>query len=251
MPVFPFETYALLALVAFFAGFVDGVAGGGGLLALPALFMTGMPAQLCLGTNKVASTMGVIGSSYAYLRKGLLKPALWKYTIVATLIGSISGVCMVHLISSAFFKKLLPFVILAVVIYMLIPKKIVTEFPENFKPNKKSGIPLGLGMGFYDGFMGPGTGSFWVTLVMAIYKLDIVTASGIARFMNLISSSVALITFTIFGNVDYYLGLTMGTTYLIGSYIGAHSAIRFGAKFIRPIFLMVVIAIAVKLVMTS
>lgn len=106
-------------------------------------------------------------------------------------------------------------------------------------------------MGFYDGFFGPGAGSFWVGAMMAMYKMDIMQASAVAKLMNFISNFTALVTFIILNHVDYALGLTMGVTLMIGSYLGVRSAITFGGKFIRPLFLTVVLVMAAELTWTQ
>ena len=105
----------------------------------------------------------------------------------------------------------------------------------------------GFTLGFYDGVSGPGTGAFWVISNMHLYRLNILLSSGIAKAMNFTSNIVALLTFVYFGQVDWFIGLTMGVCLMLGAYIGAHSAIRFGAKFIRPLFIIIVVAMAMNL----
>ena len=102
-------------------------------------------------------------------------------------------------------------------------------------------------IGFYDGFIGPGTGAFWMAAATKLFRLDLVAAAGVARFMNFISNLTALLTFVVFGNIDYAIGLSMGALLMLGSFAGAHSAIRYGAPFIRPVFLLVVLVMAGRL----
>jgi uncharacterized protein len=248
IPVLSTQTLLLLMFVSLCAGFVDGVAGGGGLLTVPALLTVGLPPHIVLGTSKLAGTLGVSSSAWTYIKKGIFNPLYWKAAITASLIGASFGVLANHILSANILKKLLPIVIVGVAIYMLWPKaKNTFNSQINFKPNKFSSSLVASVLSFYDGFIGPGTGSFWVTAVMSIYKLDMVTASGIARFMNLTSSLVALITFISLNSVDYHVGLLMGLGFMLGSYQGAHYAIRFGARFIKPIFMVVVIILAINL----
>ena len=110
------------------------------------------------------------------------------------------------------------------------------------------GISTSAGIGYYDGFLGPGAGAFWTTACVAIYRMDIVHASGVARFMNFVSNIVSLHTFMALGLVEYGTGLAMGLSLMIGAHIGAHSAIRFGAPFIRPVFVLVVLGMAGRLI---
>lgn len=246
----PSETIIFLMFITLLAGYVDGIAGGGGLLVVPALLTAGIPPHFTLGTNKLAASIGVFGSAYTFMRKRLFNPLLWKAAALAALIGSTTGAVVAQLFSNINLQLIMPIILIAVAIYMLInnPAKSLTEPNIGFQPKPLSSSIMGSVLGFYDGFLGPGTGSFWVTLVMMVYKLDMVQASGVARFMNLISNVAALGTFIYFGSVYFSLGITMGLTYFIGSYMGANSAIRFGAKFIKPLFLLMVVLIAIRLI---
>ncbi len=245
---------SLLALIilmctGFCAAFIDSIAGGGGLLMVPAFLTAGIPPYLTLGTNKLAATMGVATAAYTYVKKNLFKAQLWIAAIIAAFIGSVIGAIVVHLFSARFLKLFLPLAVILVAVYALWPKKIENEKNNyTYKPKKFSSAAIGLSLGFYDGFFGPGTGSFWTTAVMLFYKMDMLSASGVARFMNFVSNLVALITFIILGNVDVPLGFCVGLAMIVGSYLGAHSAIRYGVKFIKPIFVTVVIIMAIRLI---
>ncbi len=237
----------ILLLAGFAAGFVDSIAGGGGLISLPVLLALGVPPHYALGTGKLASTMGSLTATRAFIKKRIFNPVLWKATIVATLMGAILGVALSQLVSAEHLKQIIPFVIVMVAVYMLFfaPRKTAQlSTPYTFKPAVKSGSIIGIILGCYDGFMGAGVGSFWTTTVMAIYKLDLLTASAVARVMNFVSNITALIVFALFHKVHYIIGLSMGIGFIIGTQIGAHMAIRFGAKFIKPIFLTVVLMVA-------
>lgn len=246
---FSHEVILVLMSICFIAGFVDAIAGGSGLLVVPALLATGLPPQLTIGTNKFAASFGVLCSATTFIRRGIFNPLYWRAAILAVFIGALCGALATQLISSHVFRQLIPIAVIAVAVYMLIPKKSVTESAsKTFRPRSSSSAILGTILGFYDGFLGPGTGSFWATLVMAVYKLDLLTASGVARFMNLISNTVALMTFILLGDVDYQLGIFLAIALAAGSYIGANAAIRFGVKFIKPVFLTVVIVLAIHMI---
>lgn len=243
-------TALFLTSTGFCAGFIDSIAGGGGLITVPVLLSVGMPPLMALGTNKFAATFGALNATRVFVRKKIFRPQRWIPAIITTLLCAILGVIGNHLLPSEFLKKLIPFLIILVAIYVGFYKpaknRSHNEF-EQFKPKKLSSSLIGGSLGFYDGLIGPGTGSFWTCAVMATYKVDLLTASGVARSMNFISNFGALITFIYLGNVNYAIGLLMGAGLLCGSYLGAHSAIRFGANFIRPVFLIVVICLAIKL----
>lgn len=241
------QTILFLAGIGFLAGFIDSIAGGGGLITIPALLTVGIPPHLAIGTSKFSATFGSAKASHAFIKRKIIKPRLWAHAIIFTALFAVIGVIANHFIPADFLKKFLPFLIIMVAIYVGIYKPDKNREPGqfvNFEPPKFSSGIMGSILGFYDACFGPGTGSFWTCAVMAIYKMDLLTASGVARFMNFISNIAGLCAFILARSVNYKVGVVMGLGLLIGSYFGANSAIRFGAKFIRPIFLIVVISIA-------
>ena len=251
-----FTTLLLLGGEALLAGFLDAIAGGGGMLVMPALLSTGMPPHLVIGTNKLIGTFGTFSASLTFIRKGLFKPALWWAMSFGTFIGALIGAMLIYLMSAGVLKKLLPLAILLAAVYLVWPRRIsltATRLePEIPRPVPRS-IKLWTGglIGFYDGFIGPGTGAFWMAAAMKLFGLDLVAAAGVARFMNFISNLTALLTFMMLGNIDYAVGLSMGGLLMVGAFIGAHSAIRYGAPFIRPVFLIVVLLMAGRLLVAG
>ncbi len=160
------------------------------------------------------------------------------------------GTLFVDAISTQWLEKILPLIILAAAIYTIwhkTPQSNTTVMPENCPKFHRKQYLQGLSIGFYDGMAGPGTGAFWTVSSMALYRLNILLASGVAKAMNFTSNFTSLVTFAILGHIDWVLGLTMGTCLMAGAFVGAHSAIKFGAKFIRPVFVFMVSALAVKL----
>ena len=240
----------VLALVAFIAGFIDAVAGGGGMLTVPTLLSLGLPPHIALGTNKLAATFASSTAAFTYYRKKLFKPKYWLRAFVMTLIGATVGTLVVDAISTDWLQKVLPLIILAAAIYTVwhkAPTTVQNEMPAGCKKFNTKQYLQGFSLGFYDGLAGPGTGAFWTVSSMALYRLNILLASGLAKAMNFTSNLTSLITFAILGHIDWVLGLTMGVCLMAGAFVGAHSAIRFGAKFIRPVFVTVVSILAVKL----
>ncbi|MDG3087678.1 TSUP family transporter [Vibrio hannami] len=240
----------ILAIVAFSAGFIDAVAGGGGMLTVPALLSLGLPPHIALGTNKLAATFASSTAAVTYYRKRLFNPQFWGHAFVATLIGATTGTLVVDAISTEWLEKALPLIIIATAIYTIFHKAPDTNknvLPEPSKKLTKIQCLQGFTLGFYDGVAGPGTGAFWTVSSMAIYRLNILLASGLSKAMNFTSNFTSLVTFAVLGHINWVLGLTMGVCLMIGAYVGAHSAIKFGAKFIRPVFITVVTVLAVKL----
>ncbi|GLP96931.1 sulfite exporter TauE/SafE family protein [Paraferrimonas sedimenticola] len=244
------DIWLVLSVVAFIAGFIDAIAGGGGLLTIPALLTSGLPPHLALGTNKLAATFGSATASFTFYKKQLFKPQIWITALFTTFVGALLGTFAVHYLDPSVLDKGLPMIVLATAVYTLFSKRPNEE--EHQPPTNAEGLKTkqtfqGFTLGFYDGFAGPGTGAFWTVSNMAIYKLNILWASGMAKAMNFVSNATSLAAFIYLGHVNWLLGVSMGVCIMAGAFLGAHSAIRFGANFIRPIFISVVIVIAAKL----
>ncbi|HRX69672.1 MAG: TSUP family transporter [Candidatus Competibacteraceae bacterium] len=248
-------TLLLLGAVALLAGFIDAIAGGGGMLVMPTLLSIGMPPHLVVGTNKLIGTFGTFSASLTFIRKKLLQPALWWAMSLSTFAGALLGAVLIYLMSAGVLKKLLPLAILLASAYLIWPRRVrpaIVSVPEPPTTHPRSvQVTAGSLIGFYDGFIGPGTGAFWMATAMRLFRLDLVAAAGVARFMNFISNLTALLTFVALGNIDYVVGLSMGVLLMCGAFLGAHSAIRYGAPFIRPVFLLVVVLMAGRLLITS
>ncbi|EKE68737.1 TSUP family transporter [Gallaecimonas xiamenensis] len=243
------DVWLWLPLVAFAAGFIDAIAGGGGLLTVPALLTAGLPPHLALGTNKLSSTFGSSAASWTFFKKRLFDPLLWKTAALGTLFGALFGALAVDLLKAEWLEKALPLAIFGAALYTLFMPKVQEgrrHQPQGEHLPLKQGVQ-GFTLGTYDGVFGPGTGAFWTVSTLALYKLDILHASGVARTMNFISNATSLVTFAILGHIHWGLGLAMGAALMVGAFLGAHSAIRFGGKFIRPVFITVVLIMAAKL----
>ncbi len=244
-------TWALLCAVALAAGFIDAIAGGGGMLTVPALLTAGLPPHLTLGTNKLAASFGSLTASVTYFRKKLFNPRFWAASILATAIGALVGTLVVDYLSIESLNKLLPVVIILVACYSLFGSLSTTEHNELPELDSKTKIKQwlqGLGLGFFDGLAGPGTGTFWTASNSLLYKMSLLLNCGLARSMNFVSNFISLITFVALGHVNFLLGITMGFFLMLGAWLGAHSAIKFGSKMIRPVFNTVVIVLALKLI---
>ena len=244
------SSWALLLLIGLLAGFIDAIVGGGGMLTVPALLSLGLPPHLTLGTNKLSACFGSATASYTYFKKQLFNPTFWKQSLYSTFLGAFIGTIIVNFISTAWLDKLLPLIIILVALYTLFNR--MKEIDQSQLPEQTRTLRLkqqiqGFLLGFYDGALGPGTGAFWVISTMRLYKLNILLSSGIAKSMNFVSNFTSLLVFIYFGQVDWIVGLIMGSSLMLGAYIGAHSAIYFGAKFIRPIFIFIVMIMALNL----
>jgi len=244
------NSWALLALVGLIAGFIDAVAGGGGLLSIPALLAIGIPPHTALATNKLAACFGSSMAAYTYFKQRLFSPSFWYHTFIATFIGAVIGTFTVSIINTQWLEKGLPLMIIAIAIYTLLQPNAMgckdCKIPVKAKPKLKQWLQ-GLPLGFYDGFAGPGIGAFWTVSSTGIHKLPLLYSLGLARAMTFTSNLTSLIIFFAMGQVHLAIGLAMGVCMMLGSYIGAHSAIKFGLPFVKPIFITMILLIAAQL----
>ncbi len=236
--------------VGLIAGFIDAIVGGGGMLTVPTLLTMGLPPHVVLGTNKLAASFGSFTASVTFYRKKLFTPYFWRYSLIFTAIGAILGTIVVSYISTEFLEKTLPILIVITALYTLLTKSVVDESQElpQITPLLKLKQSIqGTILGFYDGIAGPGTGAFWTVSSTTLYKLNILLSCGLARSTNFVSNICSLLTFIYLGYVNFLLGISLGFFIMLGAWIGAHSAIKFGGKFIRPIFIVVVVIMSINL----
>ena len=234
------EIISFLLVAGFVAAFIDSVVGGGGLISMPALLMTGLPPSVVLGTNKLASICCSSTSSISFLRSGKMDLGLVKYLFPLSLIGSILGASTVRLIPPEFLKPLVVIMLVLVAIYTVF-KKDWGDTSTYKGINKRAGILGGcaaFALGFYDGFFGPGAGSFLI-FVFLMLGFDFVVAAGNAKALNLASNLGAVATFLFAGSVNYVYGLSMGAAMIVGAIAGSKFAIAKGAAYVKPLFITV------------
>nr|WP_202890423.1 TSUP family transporter [Brevibacillus brevis] len=244
------STIVLLAVFGFVAAFIDSTVGGGGLISLPALLGLGMPPYLALGTNKLAGTISSATSSYTFIKNGKFDKKLMLILFPVSLIGAFFGAKTVLFVPQEFLKVLVVIMMALIFVYTLFNKRFGQD--SNYKGLTKFtlgiGIPFTFLIGFYDGFFGPGTGSFFVFLMVLLFGYDFVIAAGNGRILNLASNISALFVFTMEGKVVFMTGLIMGIAMLLGANLGAKMAIKTGVRYVRPLFLVVSITLIVKMV---
>ena len=233
------------------AGTVDAVAGGGGLITLPAMLGVGLPVPLALGTNKLGSVFGTASASWSFARRGLVDLRECKLGIACSLVGAGLGAVVVRLIDPSLLGRLIPWLLAAIITYfMLRPKLGDTDRHQRMGATPFYGL-FGLGLGFYDGVFGPGAGSFWTIAFVALLGYNFVKAAAHTKVMNLASNLGALVLFALNGSVVLVPALAIGAGQLIGGRYGAHLAMTRGARFIRPVFLTMAALVALKLIYAS
>ncbi len=240
----------LLCVAGFFALFVDAIAGGGGLISIPAYLIYGLPYVMTSGTNKFSATMGTSVSAYNFFKSGNTDTKFLKWGIPFCIIGTTFGVNSLLAINSDFLKKIVPFLLIIVAMYTLLNKNMGNkdEFKGYTKKNFSLGLILAFSLGFYDGFFGPGAGAFLILGLILIFKFDILKSSGIAKALNLTSNMTSLIIFAYNKKIDYKVGIFVAISCILGGYIGSKFAIKNGAKIIKPLLVTVSIGMAIKLI---
>lgn len=242
-------TLFLLFLAGGFAGFVDAIAGGGGIIALPALLAAGVPPHQALATNKLQGSFGSLTAAVNYAHKGMLHPKTLIMGVCFTLMGAAAGTLLVQYFPANALENTIVVMLVVIFVYTLLS-------PDLGKIKKHAIINnhifygiFGLLIGFYDGFFGPGTGSFWTMALILMLGLDLKQATAQTKLFNFASNIVSLALFVYAGLVIWTIGLVMGTGQIVGAYIGSSMVSRKEVKFIRVFFLIVVGATILKLLL--
>ncbi len=240
-------TLIYLALAALLAGFVDSIAGGGGLLALPALLLAGLDPISALATNKLQGSFGTASATYAYWRKGHIHLVDHWPAVLATFIAASLGVAAIKYAPTQWLNAALPILLIIIAIYFALSPKLTNEAKAPRIPIAVFTFGLAPAIGFYDGIFGPGTGSFFMLALVTLLGLGIVQATAQTKLLNFTSNVASLLVFALSGKIIWIVGLTMGVAQFIGAQLGSHVAMKQGAKIIRPLLVVVCCAMAVKL----
>lgn len=247
-PEFTALHYVLLFLAGLVAATVDAIAGGGGLITLPALLSTGLPPSLALGTNKLGAVFGTASATWSFTRQKAVDLRECVRGVVFTAIGAVAGAFAVRLLDPAVLGQAIPWLLGTIVVYMIFRPKL-GETNRHHRMEAPAFYALfGLGLGFYDGFFGPGVGSFWTIAFVMVRGHNFVKAAAHTKVMNLASNAAALAFFAAAGAVVVGPGLAMGAGQLLGARLGAHLAMTRGARFVRPIFLVMATLTVAKLI---
>jgi len=241
------ETIALLFFAGLSAGFIDAIAGGGGLISVPALLWAGLPPQMALGTNKMQSTWGTLMAVRKYAKAGLVSWPQVRLTVVITFVSAMAGARVLMLISNAVLKLIVPWMLLGIAVYVLLSPGLGRTAAKARLGLWAFACVAGSVLGFYDGFFGPGTGTFWTIACISLLGLELTRATAFTKVANLTSNMASLIIFVLGARVNYEIAGVMIAGQLIGGRLGAGMAIRHGAPFIRVIFITVVLAMVAKL----
>ena len=244
----------LMCLFSLLAGFIDAVVGGGGLIQLPAILilMPGVPFPTLLGTNKFASMFGTSMAVYRYTRHVAVDWSTVLPATVAAFAFAFLGSRAVSLLNPAILRPLVLVLLIAVAIYVFLVKDLgLIHAPKHGRHKARwLGILVGAALGFYDGFFGPGTGSFLIFAFVGLFGFDFLSASASAKVVNLATNVASVIYFAATDQLLYGLGFAMAVCSVIGATLGSHLAIAKGSKFVRIFFLLIVAALIAKLAHT-
>ncbi len=239
-PSFDCMTMIFLAVIAFITSFIDSSVGGGGLISTPALLSLGLPVPQVLGTNKVAAFFSSLTSVISFWRAGKVRKKMILSLMPLSCIGSAVGAYIVHLLPEQLMKNIIVVLLVAVAVYTWRRK----DWGDYGTVDKFTLLTLlgacamAAGIGFYDGFFGPGTGSFLIFGFLFL-GFDFVTAAGNAKALNFASGVGALLTFALNGSIVWSYGLLMAPFMILGAIVGSRMAITKGAAFVRPLFLII------------
>lgn len=251
--LFPMDLSVKMVLIVvvgvFLASFVDGIAGGGGIISVPTYFLAGLPAHLALGTNKLSSCIGTTVSTARFIRSGYVDWKLGIPSILLALGGSALGTRLQLSLDERYLKWLL-LLVLPIVALVVLRQHSFPEKRGDIAPRKQAAIVFlaSLLVGAYDGFYGPGTGTFLILIFCNLGKLDLRTASGNVKLVNLASNVGAVVTSFLNGKVFIVLGLIGAVASVAGHYLGAGMAIKDGSKIVRPVILVVLVLLAIKVI---
>ncbi len=245
------ETLLLLVAAAFAAGYVDAIAGGGGLLTIPMLLSAGLGPAEAIATNKLQASFGVAASSFAFWKAGRIDVGALLPLIAATGIGAVLGALAVSRLDPALLKTVMPVVLLLVALYFLLSPSLTDE--SRHRRLGPLGFAAGIAapVGFYDGVLGPGTGSLFLLAFVTLAGQGVLQATANTKLLNFTSNIVSLGVFLLTGKVLFAIGLPMAVGQVLGAQLGVRTAMRHGARIIKPIVVVVSAAIAVRLLVTS
>ncbi len=241
------EILAILFFVAGAAGFIDAMAGGGGLITLPALLAAGVPPTNALATNKLQSSFGSFSASLYFVRNGIVSLREMRLAILCTFIGAATGAVLVQQFDTSFLTSLIPILLVGISLYFLFAPQ--TKADSDKKPLSQAAFAFSVGscVGFYDGFFGPGTGSIFTVCFIVLGHFTIVEATARTKILNFTSNIAALLFFVIGGLPIWKLGLTMAVGQFIGARLGAKVVVTKGHKWIRPLVILMSLLMASKL----
>jgi uncharacterized membrane protein YfcA len=244
-----FEMIAALAAISLLAGFVDSIAGGGGLLTVPALLLAGLDPAQAIATNKVQGSFAAASATYTFGRKGLIEwRSAWRFALIAFVSG-VAGALCVRFLPRPLLEALIPVLLIAIALYFASSPKVKDADAHARMSSLAFGLTAPVAVGFYDGIFGPGAGSFYMLAFVMLLGYGVVRATAHTKLLNLASNLGSLLLYAATGAVVWPIGLIMAGASLLGAQIGSRMAMRFGARIIRPLLVLVSSLMALRLLL--
>ncbi len=243
------EVVAALAVVALCAGFFDAIAGGGGLLTVPALLLAGFDPATAVATNKLQGSFGTLSATVTFARAGRIDWAAAAPMAASAAIGAVAGAAVVGLLPSALFSAVVPFLLVGIAVYFWLGPRLDSGDARRRLSPALFAATLAPLVGFYDGVFGPGAGSFYMMGLVTLLGLDLVRATAQTKLLNASSNVASLLFFIAAGLVVWPVGLAMGACATLGAQLGSRLALRKGARLIRPLLIAVCCATALRMLL--
>lgn len=239
--------YLIVCPLVFLAGYIDAVAGGGGLVSLPAYLISGLPAHNAIATNKLSSAMGTTIATVRYAKDGFVPWKQAAFCVVFALLGSACGAELALMLDADVFKIIMLFILPLTAVYVFKSKALVSEKPPlSFLKTTALSCAIALVIGVYDGFYGPGTGTFLLLLLTAAAHMPLTSANGVCKVINLATNISALTVYIFSAKVLYPLGLAAGVFSIAGNFLGAKHFEKGGVKSVKPIMILVLSIFFIK-----
>jgi uncharacterized membrane protein YfcA len=238
--------YPVLTATAVFTGFIDAIAGGGGLIMMPALLFAGVPPINALATNKLQSVFGTGVAMRNFAKAGLIDWRANRLAFMLVFAGAVGGVLLVQAIGAKALNLVIPVLLVAAAIYILLSPR-MTDEDAHHRVSAAGYAPIGGAIGFYDGFFGPGTGTFFTTTLVGLRGYGLTRATALTKALNFTSNVASVLFFAIGGKMLWLLGLCMAAGAMTGGWIGSHTAMRFGAQVIRPLLVLISLGLTARL----
>ena len=233
--------------VAVLTGFIDSIAGGGGLIMMPSLLAAGLPPHLAIGTNKLQSVFGTSTACWSYWKGGLVEIRKNLPIVLLVFVASAAGAITIQQVSSDILSYIVPVFLILLAGYVIFSPRMTDEDAQE-RVSRKGYAPVAGGIGFYDGFFGPGTGQFFTASLVGLRGQGLTRAVGNAKLFNATTNWAAVIIFTLGGKMVWALGLCMAAGAMLGGYLGSRFAMKHGARVIRPLMIIASLGLTGKLI---
>lgn len=241
----------IICPLIFCAGFIDAIAGGGGLIALPAYLFAGLPSHDAIGTNKLAGGSGLVASSIKYIKEGKVRMSVAVWSALGCIGGAAAGGWLALLMPEQVLRILMLAAVPVVAVFLATRKNLGSSDNEKLVERKKEAlisILIGFGVGIYDGMIGPGTGTFLILAFTTFLGLELVNASGCAKVSNLASNLTSIVIYAFSGNIRYTIAIPAAVCSVTGSWLGAKVAVKGGGKRVKQFMYVVLVLLFAKLI---